>query len=228
MRRYKCPVTLANLGTPMQLLHSKIWAGVCAALFSGIPGFVVAQDSAPITTIAPTTTAESAKTCLDDGKGFLRARLSGAIRAELSWSGVTLECSGATRPGGGVRMRFSHPFGDKGEQLVLVFGIGKLREGEPARNLAVNLTVIRQGAGEFFGTQGDDSCTIDDLRQEALAGIPRRNRSYRVIARGFCIKPAPAVRGDGTVLMTRFDFAGRVDFSEEDPRPDSTLAHTSN
>jgi hypothetical protein len=210
----------------MQLMQSKIWAGACAALMSGMPSLVLSQDSAPVAAIAPVTTATATQTCLAEGKGFLRARLSGAIRAELDWSDATLECSGATRPRGGVRLRFSHPFGDNpDQQLVLLFGIGKLREGEPARNLAVNLTVIRQGAGQFFGTQGDDSCTIDELRQEAIAGIPQRNRSYRVIARGFCIKPAPAMRGDGAVLMTRFDFAGRVDFSEEDARPDATLAH---
>jgi hypothetical protein len=209
----------------MQLMHSKIWAGACAALLSGMPTAVLAQDSAPVAANAPATTNNPQQICLAEGKGFLRARLSGAIRAEIDWSDATLECSGATRPRGGVRLRFSHPFGDKDQQLVLLFGIGKLREGEPARNLAVNLTVIRQGAGQFFGTQGDDSCTIDELRQEAIAGIPQRNRSYRVIARGFCIKPAPAVNGDGAVLMTRFDFAGRVDFSEEDARPDSTLAH---
>jgi hypothetical protein len=209
----------------MQLMQSKIWAGACAALLSGMSAPALAQDSAPIATNAPVTTATSAQPCLAEGSGFLRARLSGAIRAELAWQDAGLECSGATRPGGGVRLRFSHDFGDKDQQLVLVFGIGRLREGEPARNLPVNVTIIRQGAGQFFGTQGDDSCTIDELRQEAIAGIPQRNRSYRVIARGFCMKPAPAVRGDGAVLMTRFDFAGRVDFSEEDNEPD-TLARS--
>jgi hypothetical protein len=210
----------------MQLMHSKIWAGACAALLSGMPMAALAQDSATPMTIAPVTTANEAKPCLEQGNGFLRARLSGSIRAELGWDGPTLECSGASRPGGGVRLRFSHAFGDKDQQLVLLFGIGRLREGEPARNLPVNVTIIRQGAGQFFGTQGNDSCTIDDLRQEPLAGIPLRNRSYRVIARGFCIKPTPAIRGDGAVLITRFDFAGRVDFSEEDTQPDNTLAHS--
>lgn len=208
----------------MQLMHSKIWAGACAALLSGMPLAVLSQDSAPVATIAPATTATASQTCLAQGNGFLRARLSGAIRSELAWQGAGLECSGASRPGGGVRLRFSHAFGGKDQQLVLVFGIGRLREGEPARNLPVNLTIIRQGAGEFYGTQGDDSCTIDELRQEAIAGIPLRNRSYRVIARGFCMKPAPAVRGDGGVLVTRFDFAGRVDFDEEDNEPDHTVA----
>jgi hypothetical protein len=211
----------------MRSVHSKFWAGIntcaCIALLSGTPALALAQDSATPATIAPGMPANDAKSCLEQGKGFLRARLSGSIRADIDWQ-QSLECSGATRPGGGVRMRFSHAFGDKDQQLVLVFGIGRLREGEPARNLPVNVTVIRQGAGEFFGTQGDANCTIDELHQEALAGIPLRNRSYRVVARGFCMKPARAINGKGSVLLTRFDFAGRVDFSEEDTRPDDTLA----
>jgi hypothetical protein len=211
----------------MRSVHSKFWAGIntCAyiALSSGTSALALAQDSAMPAAIAPGMPANAASSCLEQGNGFLRARLSGSIRAEIDWQ-RSMECSGATRPGGGVRMRFSHAFGDKDQQLVLVFGIGELREGEPARNLPVNVTVIRQGAGEFFGTQGDASCMIDELQQEALAGIPLRNRSYRVVARGFCMKPARAINGNGSVLLTRFDFAGRVDFSEEDAQPDDSLA----
>ncbi|HYM35074.1 MAG TPA: hypothetical protein VET48_06720, partial [Steroidobacteraceae bacterium] len=89
--------------------------------------------------------------CLADGQGFFRARISGSISSELDWSNEGLECTGAARPSGGVRVRFSHTFGDKDMQLVFLFGIPGLREGEPARNLPVNLTVIVQGAGQFFG-----------------------------------------------------------------------------
>ena len=154
--------------------------------------------------------------CLADGQGYFRARISGSIDAELDWANEGTACTGAIRPNGGVRMRFSHPFGKPGQSLVFVFGIPSLKEGQPARNVPVNLTVIREGAGQFFGTAGDDKCLIDEVHQEAIAGIPLRNRSYRVVGRGFCMQPAPAVRGKGSVLMTRFDFSGRVDFLEED------------
>jgi hypothetical protein len=33
-----------------------------------------------------------------------------------------------------------------------------------------------------------------------------------VTARGFCTEPARAVRGKGAVLLSRFDYSGRVDF----------------
>jgi hypothetical protein len=39
-------------------------------------------------------------------------------------------------------------------------------------------------------------------------------RSYRVIARGFCIAPAKALNNEQAILVTRFDFAGRVTFGE--------------
>jgi hypothetical protein len=161
--------------------------------------------------------------CLADGQGYFRARISGSINSELNWSNKGTDCTGGTRPSGGVRMRFSHAFGGAQQKLVFLFGIPALREGQPARNLPVNLTVIREGAAEFYGTTGDDKCTIDEVRQEAIVGIPRLSRSYRVVARGFCMQPAPSLLGKGSVLLTRFDFTGRIDFNEEDNAPDAPL-----
>jgi hypothetical protein len=160
--------------------------------------------------------AKSAVGCLPGGDGYLRARLDGALKAELNWGNKDTECTGAVRPtDGGIRMRFRSSLAS-GEKLVLVFGIAKLREGASAKAVPVNLTVIREGTGEFFGTQGDDKCMLDDVRQEPIVGIPRRTRSYRIVARGFCTEPARAIRGKGAVLISRFDYAGRVDFDDED------------
>jgi hypothetical protein len=171
------------------------------------------------------------KQCLPGGKGFLRARLSGALQTELAWGNET-DCSGAIRPtDGGIRLRFAGmsspeksktknkkaPAGDQAkERIVLVFGIAGLREGQSAKTLAVNLTVIREGTGQFYSTQGDDKCTLDTVTQVPIAGIPRRSRTYSLVARGFCTEPARAVRGEGVILVSRFDFAGRVDYSDDD------------
>ncbi len=41
------------------------------------------------------------------------------------------------------------------------------------------------------------------------------------------MQPARAVNGDGSVLVSRFDYAGRVDFRDEEhesAEPDGTLA----
>lgn len=157
-----------------------------------------------------------AVTCLPDGRGYLKARLSGAMQAELVWGNQGTECTGAVRPDGGIRVRFSHKDGAEGGRLVLLFGIAGLREGQSAKALPVNLTVIREGRGEFYSTQGDNKCTLDQVSQEPLAGIPRRSRSYRIVARGFCTHPARAVRGEGVILLSRFDYVGRVDFDTED------------
>ncbi|MFC4309551.1 hypothetical protein ACFPN2_10715 [Steroidobacter flavus] len=163
----------------------------------------------------------AAVACLPDGRGSLKARLSGAVQAELVWGNDGTECTGAVRPDGGIRMRFSHKDGVAGGRLVLVFGAAGLREGQTARALPVNVTVIREGLGEFYSTQGDNKCTLDEVRQEPLVGIPHRSRSYRVTARGFCTHPARAVRGDGVILLSRFDYVGRIDFDSEDK--DETL-----
>ena len=178
-----------------------------------------AQAQAPeASSAAPTAPAK----CLPAGNGYLRARISGALSTELNWGNDGTECTGAVRPtDGGIRMRFSRPDGQG--KLVLVFGIAHLREGKPARNIPVNVTLIREGAGEFFSTQGDDKCTLDLVTQDVIVGIPRRSRSYRVTARGFCTEPARAVRGKGAVLLSRFDYSGRVDFETEDTQADDIL-----
>lgn len=181
---------------------------------------VHAQAPPPGANASPQLTP--AAKCLPAGNGYLRARLSGVVSTELNWGNEGTECTGAVRPtDGGIRMRFSRPDGQG--KLVLVFGIAQLREGQSATNVPVNVTLIREGAGQFFSTQGDDKCTLDAVSQDAIVGIPHRSRSYRVTARGFCTKPARAVRGTGAVLLSRFDYAGRVDFETEDTQTDDIL-----
>lgn len=161
--------------------------------------------------------------CLPDGTGYLRARLKGSIDAELDWGNADTGCTGAVRPtDGGIRVRFTRQSGSDG-QLVLVFGIAGLREGASAKALPVNVTVMREGTGEFYGTQGDDKCTLDQVSQAPLVGIPHRSRVYRIVARGFCTEPARALKGSGSIFISRFDFAGRVDFDAEDSTDDAVL-----
>lgn len=176
----------------------------------------------------PEDTAGPAR-CLASGDGYLRARLGGSIDMDIDWGNEGTECTGMARPSadGGIRLRFGRPAFADGSRLVLVFGMSGLREGQDARALPVNVTVIREGSGEFYGTQGENRCLIDELRQRPIAGIPRRQRAYRVTARGFCMQPARAVRGEGSVLITRFDYAGQVNFSEldQDVRADAVSSH---
>jgi hypothetical protein len=158
----------------------------------------------------------------------LRARLQGSIDAELDWSADVQQCLGAPRPGGdGVRLLFKGPSPsdagrpDEPQGLLIVIGAGPLEPGESRRQVPANLTVIREGSGEFFATQGDDKCALDDVTQHAVE--PERHR-FRLTARGYCTQPARAVRGEGAVLVSRFDVEAIVDFSETAPPP--TLAES--
>ena len=169
--------------------------------------------------------ADAATHCLPSGDGYVSARLSGSIEAEIDWRNEGTECAGATRPDGGLRLRFSRFDSQAEGRIVLVFGVAGLEEGQSAKALPVNVTVIREGAGEFYSTQGDDKCMLDDVRQTAIVGPPFRARAYRVVARGFCTEPARAVQGKGAILISRFDFAGLVDFESEDTSNDHTIAN---
>jgi hypothetical protein len=185
------------------------------ALLLACKGHTQAQPAA-----APKAAPAQPAKCLPAGNGYLRARLAGTLSSELNWGNEGTECTGAVRPtDGGIRMRFSRPDGQ--HKLVLVFGIAQLAEGKSAHNLPVNVTLIREG--EFFSTQGDDKCTLDRVTQDAIVGIPNRSRTYRVTARGFCTEPARAVRGKGSVLLSRFDYSGRVDFGTEDKQTDDDV-----
>jgi hypothetical protein len=114
--------------------------------------------------------------CLPEGGAFLRARLSGAINSELSWNDRDLSCAGSVRPNDeGIRLRFAAANGKK--RLVLLFGIAGLKEGQSGKALPANLTIIREGSGEFYGTQGDNKCTIDEVSQQPLQAAPLRQRA---------------------------------------------------
>jgi hypothetical protein len=184
-----------------------------ALLTSGVAAS--AQATEPLR--PPSSSSEPSSGCLAEGGGYFRARISGALDVDVQWQDPNFTCSGAVRPEGrGVRMSFTGS--NKGQaELVVVLGISQLKEGQSkAHAIPVNVTVIKQGSGEFYGTQGDDKCMLDEIRQTPLTGAASSQRTYRVVARGFCTEPARAIRGPGAILISRFDFAGRIDFASED------------
>jgi hypothetical protein len=156
---------------------------------------------------APPPAAAVPANCLSSGDGYLRARVAGAVETRVNWPNSGLRCQGEARDTPpGVRLSFQHP-GAKPD-LLFVFGLTGVREGRPARAVATNLTVILQGTDRIYGTLGDSRCTVDSLSQRRLGP----GKSYRVEARGFCTQPAHAVRGDGAVLVSTFEFAGVVNY----------------
>ena len=98
--------------------------------------------------------------------------------------------------------------------LLIVIGVANLLPGTSARNVAANVTLVREGAGAFYSTQGDDKCALDEVRQEPVDGRAGR---YRVSARGYCTQPARALgaRDAGAVLVTRFDVSALVDYPQD-------------
>jgi len=171
----------------------------------------------PDEAVAPPPAAPPASAkllCAPADVGSLQARLSGAIEAEIDWSASQEpQCRGDVRPtGDGLRLVFRGVLPDEGPLLVLL-GAGPLQPGVSARNVPVNLTLVREGSGEFFATQGDDKCTFDELRQSPVDGS---TTSFLVEGRGFCTQPARAMGTDGAVLVTRFDVTAIVDAQGDD------------
>ncbi len=155
--------------------------------------------------------APPARACAAPGGGYLEARLGGAIEAELHWREGGLACEGMLRPGAeGLRLRFAGALPGDG-RLALVFAAPSLAEGGNARAVPVNVTVLDESSGRIFGTLGTARCVLDEVRQQALGDVRPPARAWAVRGRGFCTEPARAVAGGGSVLLSRFDFAGRLD-----------------
>ena len=165
--------------------------------------------------------AASDALCIPAETGALRARLQGAIDAEIDWGAEHRHCLGGVRPqGDGLRLVYKGSVPDVG-QLLLVFGIGPLHPGESARNVPVNLTLVREGTGQFFATQGQDKCALDTVTQTPAAGDARL---FRLEGRGYCVQPARAVGGEGAVLLSRFDVIALVPAATEATASSRTAA----
>jgi hypothetical protein len=168
---------------------------------------VLAGTSQAAAAAAQAPAARSAA-CLPSGDGYLHAQLAGAIQATMDWPNSGTRCEGGPRDKPpGVRLSFRRAYAGKTD-LLFVFGITGVREGQPAREAGVNLTIIVQGTSRIFGTLGDSRCTVDSLTQRRLD----KSGAYRLEARGFCTQPAHAVRGEGAVLVSTFEFAGPVTY----------------
>jgi hypothetical protein len=156
--------------------------------------------------------------CLPSGNGFLRARLRGALNLDLDWQNADLECEGSRRPDAtGLRVSFAGPRHSDGRRLRLLFGIADVAEGHAGRELPTNLTVTFEGEQRLFATRGDDKCTVDELSQERVGDLGGTTRTWRVVARGFCTTPATTLGQDARILLSRFDFAGKVSIKDDVP-----------
>jgi hypothetical protein len=190
-------------------------AFVAATIAAFGVAFIHAASAAP-----PTVTAAGpdVKTgCFAAADGYLRARIRGAIDMDLDWKDTQMQCEGGPRPSGnGIRVSIGGPLGGKGRRVRLVFGISHITEGAGGKNLPTNVTILLEGEKRIFATLGDDKCSVDSLSQRRVESPATDRAIYRLEARGFCFGPASSLSGGERVLMTSFDFAGRVEFGDDD------------
>lgn len=204
---YPAPIRVAQAGV---LLTLGLFATSACKPRQELPRELHAS-SAP-----PATSRDKSAGCLSTGDGYLRAKLQGAREAQVNWSNAEISCEGGLRPdGSGIRVSIAGPLHEDGERLRFVFGISATRQNQNGRALPTNLTAILERAHRIYATLGNDKCTVDELHQQPLAGIPAH--SFRVEARGFCIAPATIVGGEERLLVSTFDFAGRITVPPELP-----------
>lgn len=176
---------------------------------------------APAGDASPSPTKPAAG-CLAAGDGYLRARVRGALDLDLDWKDAQMQCEGAPRPPGkdhgsnGVRVSIAGPLRGDGRRIRLVFGIADLREGASGQALRTNVTLLFEGEKRLFATLGDDKCTTDSVSQQRVETLGSDRAVYRVVARGFCTGPASNLTQTERVVITSFDFAGRVEFGDDD------------
>jgi len=132
-----------------------------------------------------------------------------------------MECAGGPRPPGktgsrGIRVSIGGPLRADGRRIRLLFGIADVGEGTNGETLKTNVTLLFEGEQRAFATQGDDKCTIDSLTQQRVETLGTARAVYRVVARGFCLGPATSLTREERAFLTSFDFAGRVEFDDDD------------
>ena len=143
--------------------------------------------------------------CVPGGDGRLDLVVSGSLEARAAWSGEHLECQGMPRPDGrGMRLMFAN----REASLLVVLGVSGIGRGETGRGLPGNFTLVREGAGEFYSTLGDEVCRIDILEAREIPGSPAGR--FVVAGEGECPGPVPAVAREGSVTVRPFAFKGIV------------------
>ena len=115
-----------------------------------------------------------------------------------------------------MRVSIGGPARGEGRRIRIVFGIAGVTEGTGGQALPTNVTILFEGEARIFATQGDDKCTVDALTQRRVESLGSDPAIYRVEARGFCLGPATSLSRNERALLTSFDFAGRVEFSDDD------------
>jgi hypothetical protein len=191
-------------------MHHRACVGLIAVALSFTHTASATPPTEPAATPAPGG-------CFAGGDGYLRARVRGAMALDLDWKNAQMQCEGGPRPSGnGVRVSIGGPLRGDGRRIRMVFGIAGVGEGAGGKALRTNVTILFEGEKRIFATQGDDKCTVDSLKQQRVETLGAGRAIYRVEARGFCLGPATSLSREERLFLTSFDFAGRVEFGDDE------------
>ena len=61
--------------------------------------------------------------------------------------------------------------------------------------------------------------SVDKLEQERVGALGGDVRSYRVVASGFCTEPANSLNDKERIVVSSFDFAGRLTYAPTSSSP---------
>lgn len=157
---------------------------------------------APLLLIALPVPAVAGDECIPGGDGRLQMPISGHFEATVDWDNEGTTCAGGPRPDGdALRLMFNRTV----ESLLVVVGITGVERGATGEGLPANLTIVREGRAEFFGTLGADTCLVDVTANELLEGS---TDTYRVSGKGRCLAPIEAIARDGEIRVGPFEFTG--------------------
>lgn len=198
------PITGSHIGAGLQRRASALLCLMLAmAACAGDKGDATREAAAA----APSATESG---CIASGGGFLRARLRGALSADVDWGNARMQCEGGPRPDGrGLRMTLAGPLpGNEATKLRFIFGIGHADVAAgSAQALPTNVTVILEGGRQMFATRGDDRCAVETLERTPLMNAGHQDRVH---VRGYCTGPASELAGDSRLLIPTFEFTGVV------------------
>jgi hypothetical protein len=166
------------------------------------------DEPAPAEVAAAAAAAEPVKsTCSKES--FLRARLSGALTADVDWPNASLRCESMRRPDDrGVRLRLSGEV--RGEHLAFIIALPDLGAGETGASFDSVVTITVEGSARFFSTPSLGTCWADIETNMPLADP---GGSHIVAGKVDCVGPLGEFNGDAYVDLRDLQFSGVGDWN---------------
>ncbi len=144
--------------------------------------------------------------------GELQVSFSGAFDARLG-PPARQSCDGGPRPDGdGLRIAYRSVAIGGDDQILTILAIPGIVRGQTGTDLPLNVTVVREGKGEFFGARGPGRCTVDIAAHEA-AGEPD---FWRLAGQGRCQDELEAIAREGQIRVSDFEFSALVSWEMPD------------